>query len=67
MLFDEMNSLSETSLVAPYKLIGAAALSVLNAITFFTPQAKDASITFCAPLIFVLIASSGLYCCWNLL
>ena len=41
-----MNSLSETSLVAPYKLIGAAALSVLNAITFFTPEAKDASITF---------------------
>ena len=49
-----MNSLSETSLVAPYKLIGAAALSVLNAITFL-PQAKDASITFCAPLIFVLL------------
>ena len=40
-----MNSLSETSLVAPYKLIGLT-LSVLNAITFFTPEAKDASITF---------------------
>ena len=36
ILFAEINSLSAHNLVAPYKLIGAAALSVLNAITFFT-------------------------------
>ena len=61
MLFAAIKSLSDTSLVAPYKLIGAHALSVLSAITFFTPDSKQASITFCPPIILVLTASNGLY------
>ena len=37
MLFAATNSLSEANLVAPYKLIGAAALSVERATTSATP------------------------------
>ncbi len=55
------NNLSLASFVAPYKLIGFAALSVDNATTFLTPASIAASITFSAPIIFVLIASKGLY------
>ena len=41
------NNLSEHNFVAPYKLIGAAALSVDNVITFFIELlANDASIIF---------------------
>ena len=43
-LFPATNNLSEHNLVAPYKLIGAAALSVLKAKTFFkkdTINSKD--------------------------
>ena len=36
ILLAATNNLSDVSLVAPYKLIGAQALSVLNATTFFT-------------------------------
>ena len=36
MLFAATNILSDASLVAPYKLIGLAALSVERAITFET-------------------------------
>lgn len=61
MLFAAVNNLSEVSLVAPYKLIGAHALSVESATTSRTPQSKAALITFCAPCTFVLIHSSGLY------
>ena len=43
------NNLSEHSLVAPYKLIGLAALSVESAITFFTLFFIAASIIFSAP------------------
>ena len=35
-LLAEINSLSDVNLDAPYKFTGAAALSVLNATTFFT-------------------------------
>ena len=41
-----MNNLSEDNLVAPYKLIGFAALSVESATTFSTLLLIDASITF---------------------
>ena len=40
------NNLSDVSLVAPYKLIGEEALSVLRAITFFTLFFIQASIMF---------------------
>ena len=56
-----INNLSEANFVAPYRLTGAAALSVLRAIIFFTLLYKHASITFCAPIIFVFTASNGLY------
>ena len=46
MLFAAVNNLSDTNLVAPYKLIGLAALSVDSAITFFTLLDIAASITF---------------------
>ncbi len=46
ILFAAIKSLSETNLVAPYKLIGAAALSVDNATTTFTLVARAPSITF---------------------
>ena len=41
-----MNSLSEQSLVAPYKFFGATALSVDKAITFSILFEKQASIIF---------------------
>jgi hypothetical protein len=53
--------LSETNFVAPYKLIGDDALSVLKAITLLMLLLIEALITFSAPIIFVLIASIGLY------
>ena len=61
ILFAEMKSLSEQSLVAPYKFIGEQALSVDNAITFLTPFFKAASIKLLAPIILVFMASNGLY------
>ena len=61
ILFAATKSLSDVNLVAPYKLIGSAALSVDNAITLSTSFFIAQSITFCAPLIFVLINSHGLY------
>mgnify|MGYP003317150024 CR=1 FL=1 len=57
MLLAAMNNLSEVNFVAPYKFIGAAALSVESATTFFTFALMAASITFDAPIIFVLINS----------
>ena len=45
-LFAAINNLSEHNFVAPYKLTGAAALSVLKATTFLTFWFKHASITF---------------------
>ena len=45
-LFAEENNLSEQSFVAPYRFIGAAALSVDNATTFLTSDNKLASIRF---------------------
>ena len=61
ILLAATNNLSEASFVAPYKLIGAHALSVESATTSLTPQVSAASITFSAPLIFVLMHSVGLY------
>ena len=61
MLFAAVNSLSEQSLVAPYKLMGAAALSVDKATTRLTPVSRQASTTFCAPKTLVLMNSKGLY------
>ena len=49
-----MNNLSDTSLVAPYKLIGLDALSVDKAIIFFTLFFIAARTIFSAPRIFVL-------------
>ena len=60
-IFEEINSLSETRLVAPYKLIGLAALSVESAITFLTLFSIQQLIKFWAPKILVLITSCGLY------
>ena len=60
-LFDAIIILSEANFVAPYKFIGEAALSVLNAINCFTLFSKHPSIIFCAPIILVLTASNGLY------
>ena len=57
----EDDGLSDANLEAPYKFIGAAALSVLSAITFCTDEDKHASIIFCAPITFVFIVSNGLY------
>ena len=56
-----MNSLSEASLVAPYRLIGLLALSVERATTRLTPLSMQASIKFMAPITFVLTHSKGLY------
>ena len=56
-----INNLSEVNLVAPYKLIGAQALSVDKATTLVTLDSKAALITFSAPPIFVFTHSSGLY------
>ncbi len=61
MLFAATNNLSEASLVAPYRLMGAHALSVERATTLLTLVAKHASITFCAPPILVFTHSVGLY------
>ena len=55
MLFAAMNNLSEHNLVAPYKFIGAAALSVLSATSFFTLLARHAFIILFAPNTFVFI------------
>ena len=55
------NSFSAASLVAPYRLTGLTALSVLSAITFLTPASSAASITLLLPRMLVLIASIGLY------
>ena len=60
-LLAAINNLSEHNLVAPYKFMGAAALSVDNATTFLTLDSKHASIRLLAPIIFVLIYSVGLY------
>ena len=46
ILLADIKSLSEQSLVAPYKFIGAAALSVESAITFFTLFSRQPSIKF---------------------
>ena len=61
ILFALINSLSEASFVAPYKLIGELALSVLNAKTFLTLFFILPIIIFSAPPILVLIVSIGLY------
>ena len=61
ILFAAIKSLSEVNLVAPYKFIGAQALYVERATTFFTFVSKQALITFYAPPIFVFTHSSGLY------
>ena len=61
ILLAATNNLSDVSLVAPYKFIGAHALSVDNATTLVTELAKQALITFSAPPILVLTHSSGLY------
>ncbi len=61
ILFAATKSLSLASLVAPYKFTGLQALSVLRAIHFLTPFSKQASMTFCAPCMFVFIHSIGLY------
>ena len=45
-LFDEINNLSEQSLVAPYKFTGEQALSVDNAITFLILFSMDALTMF---------------------
>ena len=57
ILFALINSLSEASFVAPYKLIGELALSVLNAKTFFTLFFKLPNIIFSAPPMLVFIVS----------
>ena len=46
MLFAAINNLSLANFVAPYKFIGLQALSVLRAITFFTPSSNAAFMTF---------------------
>src|SRR3546814_18794984 len=53
--------LSEASLVAPYRLIGLAALSVDSAITLVTPLRIAAFTTFSAPSMLVRTHSNGLY------
>ena len=65
-LFDEIllaakNNLSEHNFVAPYKFVGDDALSVDNAITFFTLLLILALMTLLDPIILVLINSKGLY------
>ena len=56
-----MNNLSDTSLVAPYKLIGLDALSVDKAIIFLHYFLLLLGTIFSAPRIFVFINSVGLY------
>src|SRR5882724_11492405 len=55
------NIFSAHSFVAPYKLTGLTALSVLKATTRLTPQSIAASITLRPPIILVWIASNVLY------
>ena len=55
ILLAAVNNLSEHNLVAPYKFIGAAALSVLRAVTLFIFVSKEACIMFWAPKILVFI------------
>ena len=45
----EINNLSDTNFVPPYKFIGLTALSVDSATTFFTFLSIAASIIFSAP------------------
>src|SRR6218665_4086 len=61
ILLAATNSLSEASLVAPYKLIGAQALSVDNATTRSTSVSRQELITFSAPRTLVFTHSIGLY------
>jgi nucleoside-diphosphate-sugar epimerase len=49
------------TIVAPYKLMGDAALSVDSATIVFTPVSMAASITFSAPITLVWMNSMGLY------
>src|SRR3989454_4332882 len=56
-----MNSFSAHSLVAPYRLIGFTALSLLIMTTRLTPASIAALMTFSAPITLVWIASNGLY------
>src|SRR5690606_6336366 len=55
------NSLSEASFVAPYRFIGELALSVDKATQPLMLWSMQASMTFIAPLILVLMHSNGLY------
>ena len=61
ILFAATNNLSEANLVAPYRLIGLAALSVERAMTFSTLLSSAALITFSAPFMLVFIHYIGLY------
>ena len=61
ILLAATNNLSAHNLVAPYKFIGAAALSVLKAIIFFTLHSIQACTIFSEPKMFVFINSIGLY------
>ena len=61
MLLAATKILSDASFVAPYRLMGVAALSVESAMTFSTPSSIAAVITFSAPWMFVLMHSRGLY------
>src|SRR2546425_789030 len=56
-----MKSFSAHSFVAPYRLIGFTALSVLIMTTRLTPASIAALMTFSAPITLVWIASNGLY------
>src|SRR2546425_9559686 len=56
-----MKSFSAHSFVAPYRLIGFTALSVLIMTTRLTPWSIAALMTFSAPITLVWIASKGLY------
>ena len=49
ILFAAINNLSDVSLVAPYKFIGAQALSVDSATTLDTEELRLAKMTFSAP------------------
>src|SRR3990167_691981 len=53
--------LSEASLVAPYRLTGLQALSVLSATTCFTWLERLDQTTFSAPMMLVWMHSEGLY------
>ena len=55
------NNLSAANLLAPYRFVGLLALSVESATTRFIPLSIQASMTFIAPMTFVLMHSNGLY------